>query len=269
MRYVPFILTALLATLAACDDPDVAGAWDASTEVADGATLDAALPPPDGALDGGLDAKVELDASLGAPEASLADAAPARDATALPYARGVESFREGTNAGFGSEKYPDVVLGPPQGGGTNAGSLDVLSLGVAGEIVLDLGARAIVDGDGPDFIVFENPFWPGGSVSSVFAELGEVSVSDDLTSWLTFPCSTQAVTPGVFPGCAGWTPALEYDPFAVVPLDPARTGGDAFDLRTVAATRVRYVRIRDLSTTGQGQTAGFDLDAIGVIHAAE
>lgn len=215
-------------------------------------------------VDGGLDASSALDGGFFAE----VDAGPdLRDASELPYAREVVSFSPGSNAGYGQAAYPGDVLGPPSGKGTSAGSLDVLSLGVGGEIVLDFGARTIVDGPGPDFIVFENPFWPGGSAASVYAELGEVSVSNDLTTWLTFACSGKPSAPGVYPGCAGWTPTLAYDPFAIVPLDPARTGGDAFDLADVAASSARYVRVRDLATSGQGSSAGFDLDAIGVIHA--
>ena len=48
--------------------------------------------------------------------------------------------------------------------------------------------NAIVDGPGPDFIVFENPFASAGSSTDLFAEPGEVSVSDDGTTWQTFPC---------------------------------------------------------------------------------
>ena len=53
---------------------------------------------------------------------------------------------------------PDIVLGPPVGGGALAGSLDVVSLGFSGEIVLCFEPNAIVDGPGADFIVFENAF---------------------------------------------------------------------------------------------------------------
>jgi hypothetical protein len=222
--------------------------------------------PPDGegpdasaslTIDGGLDATF---ADATATDATWVDAA------ALPYARGVQSFREGSSAGYGRSDYPGVVLGPPSGKGTNAGGLDVLSLGVGGEIVLDFGSRVIVDGPGPDFIVFENPFWAGGSAAAVFAELGEVSVSTDLTTWLTFPCSQQATLPGVYPGCAGWTPTLDFNPSIVDPLDPKKTGGDSFDLATVSAPSARYVRVRDLANSGQADSAGFDLDAIGIIH---
>src|SRR5215207_1336025 len=92
-----------------------------------------------------------------------------------PYAESVQSFQPGEAAGYNEAKLPDIVLGPPRGKGNSAGSLDVLSLGVHGEIVLGFGAQVIVDGPGADLIVFENPFWPSGDASQVFAELGEVS----------------------------------------------------------------------------------------------
>jgi len=41
-------------------------------------------------------------------------------------------------------------------------SLDVLSLGSGGEIVLGFASKSSSTVPGPDLIVFENPFWPGG-----------------------------------------------------------------------------------------------------------
>ena len=52
-----------------------------------------------------------------------------------------------------------------------------------------------------------------------------------------------------------------------VPIDPGLTGGDAFDLETLGLTRATFVRIRDRSRDGAGNTAGFDLDAVGIVHA--
>jgi hypothetical protein len=192
--------------------------------------------------------------------------ADAGDASALPYAREVVSFEPGAHAGFGKDSLPDVVLGPPSGGGTEHGSLDVLSLGNGGQILLGFGTYAIADGKGADFVVFENAFWPSGDASAVFAELGEVSVSDDGKAWKTFACDTKGDGHGRFPGCAGWSPVLEYDPF-VLPLDPKKSGGDAFDLHDVGVSRARYVRIHDLTKDGEGTSAGFDLDAVGIVHA--
>jgi len=211
-------------------------------------------------------------ADIGAAGENAGGAAdePAAYPDDLPYARSVESFSPGDGAGFNQSKLPGVVLGPPRGAGTGQGTLDVVSLGSGGEIVLGFGARAIVDGPGPDLIVFENAFWPNGDASQVFAELGEVSVSEDGESWQTFACDTRGDGEGGFPGCAGVRPTVVYDPVALVPLDPAQTGGDAFDLADVGVAHARYVKIRDLGTLDlASNTSGFDLDAVGVINAGE
>ncbi|HXK19716.1 MAG TPA: hypothetical protein VNG33_18020 [Polyangiaceae bacterium] len=185
----------------------------------------------------------------------------------LPYARSVEAFEPGDGAGYNQAKLPDIVLGPPLVTKDGVPSLDVLSLGSGGEIVLGFGEHVIVDGPGPDLVVFENPFWPGGNAAKVFAELGEVSVSDDGESWQTFPCDTTGDGAGHFAGCAGVTPTLAYDPVTLVPLDPAQTGGDTFDLADLGLPRVRFVKIHDLQTLPPaGMTSGFDLDAVGIVN---
>jgi hypothetical protein len=192
------------------------------------------------------------------PGASLSD---------LPYARSVVQFSPGASAGFGQDELPDVVLGPPAGSGTGAGSLDVLSLGAGGEIILGFGDRQIFDAEGPDFVVFENAFWPNGDASAVYAELGEVSVSQDGETWLTFACDTVGDGSGRFPGCAGYSPTLRFDPVALVPLDAELSGGDAFDLADVGLDSATFVKIRDLeSLDGAGTSAGFDLDAVGILN---
>jgi hypothetical protein len=189
-------------------------------------------------------------------------------ATTSVYGSGVESFTPGTSAGYNQDKMPGIVLGPPVGKGNEAGSLDVVSLGAGGEIVLAFGDYGIVDGPGPDLVVFENAFWPGGDKSMVFAELSEVSVSEDGETWHTFPCDTLGDGDGNFPGCAGVTPTLVYDADELIPLDPALSGGDAFDLADLGVRRARFVKIHDLETLSPGgTTTGFDLDAVGVIHA--
>ena len=211
-------------------------------------------------------ARAELDG--GAQDASTAVDA-GRDTSGLPYAREVVRFTPGPGAGFGQDDLPSVVLGPPSGKGTSVGSTDVLSLGVGGEIVLGLGTQVLLDGPGPDLVVFENAFWANGRADSVFAELGEVAVSTDAVSWRTFRCGAgREEGRASWPGCAGWSPTAAYDAFVEVPLEPARTGGDVFDLAEVGLEEARYVRVRDLSTEGAGPTAGFDLDAVGLVHAA-
>jgi hypothetical protein len=198
-----------------------------------------------------------LASACGGSSSADGDAAP-------PYASEVISFEPGENGGYGMKDFPDVVLGPPRGKGTGAGSLDVLSLGVGGEIVLGFGEREIEDGPGPDFIVFENVFWANGDPDQAFIEPGEVAVSDDGDHWQTFPCDPQAGREDT--GCAGLHPTLVYDTDGSDPLDPDQTGGDAFDLSAVQLRTARYVRIRDLSDDGEGTTGGFDLDAVGLVN---
>jgi hypothetical protein len=184
---------------------------------------------------------------------------------ASTYASEIVGFEPGEEAGFGADELPHVVLGPPKGRGVASGSLDVLSLGKGGSIELAFGG-VIHDGDGADFVVFENAFWPGGDPAAVFAELGQVSVSSDGIDWAEFPCDTAGDGAGNFPGCAGFTPTLEYDAGSVLPLDPALTGGDAFDLAEIGLTSARFVRVADVSHAGVAPSAGFDLDAVGVVQ---
>jgi len=187
----------------------------------------------------------------------------------LPYASQVVSFEPGFNAGYGEESLPDVVLGPPSKDPPSVGSLDVLSLGIDGTIVLGFGGT-IQDGPGPDFIVWENVFWVGGDPENVFEELGEVAVSDDGETWAVFPCDPQR-TDGFDPGCAGWRPRLEYDACSTESLDPAVVGGAPFDLADIGVSTARFVRIRDVGAAddpikGAAPSAGFDLDAVGIVH---
>ncbi len=192
------------------------------------------------------------------------DGEPSCDTSMLPYARALESFDPGEGAGVGADALPDVVLGPPDAsGGPEQGSLDVVSLGVGGQIVLGFGSRRVIDGPGPDFIVFENAFWIGGDPSMPFAELAEVSVSEDGESWLTWSCDPMAEGPP-WPGCAGWGATLVFDPCEG--LTASEAGGDAFDLAEVGIDSARFVRITDLAESGAAPSAGFDLDAVGLLN---
>lgn len=183
----------------------------------------------------------------------------------------VVRFAPGPCAGFGATSMPGIVTGPPEGTGALLGSLDVVSLGMGGEIVLGFGDNAVVDGPGPDFVVFENAFYAGGDPTQIAADLGEVSVSADGETWTTFPC-----TPGQAPPygtCAGWHPVYASTKSGVSPFDPTVSGGDAFDLAAVGVKEARFVRIRDMFRTACPDKAprptnyGFDLDAIGIVNA--
>lgn len=181
-----------------------------------------------------------------------------------PFADRVVSFTPGAFAGYGQDQLPQIVLGAPNGRGPTGGSLDVLSLGEHGEIVLVFDDIELVDGAGPDLLVFENAF-------RGWVETGEVSVSEDGSTWSTWPCDATNAAGG-FPGCAGVHAVLASRANGVDPLDPAQAGGDAFDLADVGLTRARYVRIVDSGQNAlgglgyAGTTGGFDLDALAVVN---
>ena len=196
--------------------------------------------------------------------AALALAALAGCASAVgePFAVELVSFTPGDGAGFGQDRLPRVVLGPPRGGGESMGSLDVLSLGERGEVVVRLGIDA-VDGPGADLIVFENAFRASGG--PIYSEPGFVSLSEDAESWVDHPCDAE----GTMEGCAGVRPVFaNADINDLDPTDPALAGGDAFDLATVGLARARFVRIRDAGVSrGFGpDNVGVDLDAVAVVN---
>jgi Bacterial TSP3 repeat len=190
---------------------------------------------------------------------------------------------------------PGIVLGPPGSATPTTGSLDVLSLGHGGSITLAFTDNEIVDGPGPDFIVFENPFFctaPPLTASdpwSSFSEPGIVEASDDGVTFHAFPYSAAALSMVVsscsdktliaqLQGLAGLTPSFTGD--WTTPDDPlvfdtaapggvSGHGGDAFDLATLGLTRARFIRITDpnLAIGVPGSSEGFDLDAVVALHA--
>jgi hypothetical protein len=193
------------------------------------------------------------------------DSQPPQDDTAPPstgpdpFADEVVSFEPGEFAGYGQDALPDVVLGGPEGAGASAGSADVVSLGQGGVIVLAFTDIGLVDGEGPDLLVFENAFtaWP---------ETGVVAVSEDGETWLEWPCDA-ADAEGGYPGCAGVTAVLASSANGIDATDPDLAGGDAFDLADLGLSRARYVRITDSGANSySGDSGGFDLDALAVVN---
>lgn len=223
-----------------------------------------------------------------------------------PFADAVSSYQPLSAGGFGSSQLPSIVLGAPHGGGTASGSLDVLSLHAranddagasapyGGSVTLEFSDNLIVDGDGSDFIVFENVFYIGGDPENRWMEPAIVAVSRDGIQFFTFPydfvphykngeinlqnpyCYSRGFT-GVNPVFSnGGSPD---------PRDPAAAGGDPFDLSDVGLDWARYVRITATgdnwltarngytvrhitemgSCSGSG-ASGFDLDAVGAIN---
>jgi hypothetical protein len=196
----------------------------------------------------------------------------------------VISFTPTDCTGFGQSGMPGIVEGPPVGGGSANGSTDVVSLGSGGSIVVSFAPNAIIDGPGPDFIVFENPFWIGGDSSNPYAEPGEVSVSDDGVTWTSFPCAPTidpqagdgtGVEPPYPATCGGWQIVYSNPENGISPVDPSVAGGLALDLATVGVSHARYVKIVDQTHEACPEAGarpdknGFDLDAISIINAEQ
>ncbi len=246
-RVLPF--AALVAGAVACATPKSADTG-ADQALDDGSDDSDSADGGDGAADG--------DDGSADGDDGTADGGDGGDPGPDPFADRVVDMDLGPAHGFGLDAMPDIVLGAPEGGG-DVGSLDVLSLGCEGWIVLGFDDIGIVDGPGPDLLVFENPF-PG------WTEHGVVAVSDDGETWSEWPCDPAG---DGAPGCAGETQVWATSDNGVDPTDPEAAGGDAFDLAELGLGQARFVRIRDTgSNSCDGESGGFDLDAIAVVNGA-
>lgn len=190
---------------------------------------------------------------------------------------------------------PGIVLGPPGDATPVSGSLTVLSLGHGGTIVLEFTDNTIVDGPGPDFIVFENPFFctqapvTADDPYRVLAEPGIVAASEDGITFHTFPfdstslaevvdlCSDRALLARL-DGLMGLTPSftgnftIPNDPLVFDPDAPGGItghGGDAFDLADIGLARARFIRITDpdIPLGIPGASEGLDLDTVIALNA--
>lgn len=189
-----------------------------------------------------------------------------------PYADSVYLFTPGVGGGFGENKYPEIVLGPPKGGGDKMGSSDVLSLGTGGEIILEFTNNCIVDGEGDDFVIYENPFYIGGDPNKRYMDVGIVSVSEDGKTFFQIPYkiddSFPLDNPNRYIGLAGIEPVYPGE-------GPEGIGGDYFDLADVGLSRAKYIKITDPGNliedsgnqTESEPTKGFDLDAVAALNS--
>ena len=170
--------------------------------------------------------------------AALLLAARAGEAQAS-FATKVHAYQPGPGAAAPYDD-PKKALGPILGAGRTSGSLDVVTLGEGGSLTLGFDTP-ITDGPGADFIVFENAFMVGLD-SVCYAELAFVEVSSNGIDFARFPLSYVgpqsalgpfgALVPGSWAGFAGTTPVHAHASTRpdIDPRDPARAGGDAFDL---------------------------------------
>ncbi len=190
---------------------------------------------------------------------------------------------DAANPGLGnaSAGLPENALGSATGS-----SADTVSLGDGGHITLRM-RPPLFDAIGDDFAVYENGFY---SVDGLFGELAFVEVSSNGVDFARFPAQTLAMTPVPSFG------TLDPDLYANLAGDQPAGLGAGFDLAelethalvlsgALALARVRYVRVVDAIGDGSTQdslgapiydpyptpfpTGGFDLDAVGALHAVE
>jgi hypothetical protein len=197
--------------------------------------------PPDGAAPDGAAA-----ADAVPPDASPADA---RTSPGVALADVVTAAPGASGSGFGD---PHNAVDGVRGGGKSMGSVDVYSLGYAGNdsITLAWSAGTLHNGTGPDLAVFENPFVESGG--GVFMDQIIVEVSRDATTWRElahhYAATDETVysnDPALWQGFGGVTPVLlNADTNAVDPFDPVAAGGDEFDLDNVVGTDAEAAAIR-------------------------
>ena len=188
----------------------------------------------------------------------------------------VRGFQDISNQSLGYTNVGDssLAIGP-------AGTNGVVSLGDGGVAILEFSSP-IMDGNGPDFAVFENGF------DNLFLELAFVEVSSDGIHFFRFPAISNTDTTIQTDGF-GLTYASKLHNLAGkyraeygTPFDLSDLTNDAL-LNKQAITHVKVIdvvgsiqnqycsrdannhKINDPWPTGWGN-GGFDLDAVGVIH---
>ena len=213
-----------------------------------------------------------------------------------PFADEVVEFDLAMNSDTTPHGLPDIVLGPPHGGGEAGNSVDVFSLGCrvndddgaslpyGGSIVLEFTDNIVVNGQGPDFTVFENAFaFNYGGRTGRFMEPAVVSVSQDGETFYRFPCDfvplekedpdmtdiiMHCSDPDNYPaGFAGINPVTacfdnETKSMNVDPTDPSVSGGDCFDLDDLEGVSLKWIRYVKIQSTGDMWMEDSDGDLI-------
>lgn len=200
------------------------------------------------------------------------------------WATGYKDYKIGTYCTSESFQDPQKALGAAKGD-----SYDIVCLGNGGSITMTFDVN-ICDGKGADFAVYEN------SYNGLFLELGFVSVSSDGEHFIRFDCvSLTDHTVDAFGSIDNtkiYNLASKYKQGLGTPFDLHELRYRAEVLSgLVDLNRIRYIRIDDIIGDPQGgrderdsfgnvvydpytvdpsiYTAGFDLDAIGVLNGNE
>ncbi|MBX3044008.1 MAG: T9SS type A sorting domain-containing protein [Candidatus Kapabacteria bacterium] len=175
---------------------------------------------------------------------------------------------EGDPAFENNPYFPDNIFGLPSRNATRtlpeSSPAEIEAIGTGGEIIVGFKGKVLRNGQGADFIIFENAFI-NQVTGGIFAEPGLVSVSQDGIRFIEFPFDSQTLE-----GLAGLSPTRgDKDPF-----NPEISGGDAFDLEVLKLDYIKYIKIKDttniIKSLPQGHKYknpdfllnGFDLDAV-------
>lgn len=195
------------------------------------------------------------------------------DAKIVAWATGYESYISGEDL-IEDWKKPEKALGKAEGT-----SADIVSLGNGGSIVLTF-EKPVTNGEGADFAVFEN------SLSDTFLELGFVEVSSNGTDFVRFDTYYLGVDPVDAFGnheqklIWGFAGKFKQGIGTKFDLNDLAEESEVVD-KTVDLTNITHIRIVDVIGDGSEidtlgnpiydpyptiESAGFDLDAVGVMN---
>lgn len=162
---------------------------------------------------------------------------------------------------------PSLAVNGVHAGGCCSGSADVYSLdrdGPRTHLVLAF-SEPVVDGDGPDLVVFENPFEISGGGVFIDPVVVEVSVDGELFEAFGYEApETYSSDPSAWSGLAGVTPGLyDADDPSTPDADLEEAGGDRFDLAELGLEEIRFVRLRvEASLPVDPISDGPDIDGV-------
>ena len=180
------------------------------------------------------------------------------------WADRVTSYRVGTDC---LTKWQDTSKAL---GSATEDPADITCLGAGGTITLAFPAY-IKDGPGADFAIFENSFL------DEYIEHAWVEVSRDGINFLRFPNHSLTTAP------VGSFDLMDPTNVSGLGCKYRQPFGEPYDLADVGLDSVSHVRLVDIVGDGSArdsanriiydpfpnaQSAGFDLDAVGVIHSA-
>jgi len=180
-----------------------------------------------------------------------------------------------------------LVTGGTETNTINAADGAILCLGDSGVATLTFPA-AIYNGEGADFVVFENGFIDPANSTMAFLELAFVEVSSDGINFFRFAASSNTPTNTQIPGAGVYINASLINNLAGKYISQYGTPFDLEELKDkpgLDVNNITQVRIVDVvgavgdngSRDKDGNiindpyptnfpTGGFDLDAVGVLH---